>query len=294
MKLGIGTVQFGMGYGISGVPVQTPAEEVERILAFGVERKISLLDTASSYGESEEVLGKSLPQGHPFKIVTKTPIYRKKEIDEADARHLESTFLRSLERLRQKKVYALLIHDGNDLLLPGGIHLIEAMRQLREKGLVQKIGVSVYDGEQIDRLLKIFTPDIIQLPINPFDQRLMQTAHLARLKSLKIEIHARSIFLQGLLLMNPGKELPPYFHRVRDQLEDYHQFLKNRSLTPLQASLRFVNNIGEIDFMICGVRTEKELQEIYSALDGEIRPEDFSKFSLKDESILNPSLWRLG
>ena len=104
-------------------------------------------------------------------------------------------------------VYGLLAHHADDLLVPGGRRVFEEMQRLLEEGLVRKIGVSVYSGQQIDSILELYTPDIVQLPLNLFDQRLLESGHLEKLKRRGVEIHARSVFLQGLLLIEPDQVL---------------------------------------------------------------------------------------
>jgi len=291
MKLGLGTVQFGMDYGISNPGGKTAPDEVARILKVAVRNRIRILDTAALYGDSEEVLGAALPANHSFSVVTKTPVYTGADIKEDSARRLEQTFLRSLKNLGLPAVYGLLAHHTDDVLAPGGHLLIEKMHELKERGLVQKIGVSVYRAEQINRVLDNYPIDIIQLPLNVFDQRLLQSGHLAKLNKAGIEIHARSVFLQGLLLMEPAS-LPPYFDPIRKQLILYRNSIERHGLTPIQAALGFVTGLAQIDTVICGVTDHHQLQDLCDNM----RPCDatlFSPFAVANEDIINPSHWRL-
>ena len=178
MKIGLGTVQFGLDYGVSNPQGITPATEVKDILALAWKSGITILDTAVSYGMSEEVIGQSIPEGMSFKIVTKTPLFKKERIERADAKRLEETFLQSLRRVRQPALYGLLVHHANDLLVPGGSYLWQAMEDLKEAGLVEEIGVSIYSPREIEELLEKYHPDLIQLPVNVFDQRMIQGGHL--------------------------------------------------------------------------------------------------------------------
>lgn len=283
-KIGIGTAQFGMEYGISNSLPRISPQEIKRILSFAEERGMTYLDTSPSYGESEEVLGKTLPSHHSFKISTKTPV--------SSAESIEESLHLSLKHFMQRSVYALLVHRPEHLLLPDGPNRVETLKVLKKKGLVQKIGVSVYDREMIERILAIFTPDMIQLPLNLFDQRLLQDGTLKKLKAMGIEIQARSIFLQGLLLMEP-KKVPPYFGRFQNEIQSYHYFLQERNLTSLQACIHFIMSVTEIDSFICGICSLEQLQEITAAAESVSISENFAKFALKDEAILNPSLWQL-
>lgn len=291
MKLGLGTVQFGVDYGISNPTGKTPAEEVTKILEVARHNDISVIDTASLYGNSEEALGNALPTGHQFKLVTKTIRFDNERITLAHASLLEESFKRSLHNLRCTSIYGLLIHNADDLLSENGHILIETMLDLKKRRLVDKIGVSIYTPEHIDKILNLFELDLIQVPINVLDQRLILNGHLKKLKQAGIEIHARSIFLQGLLLMDP-ESLPMHFNKIRPHLIKYNGMLKKYNMSPIDAALGFVIGLDEIDQAICGVNNHLQLEEICSGL----RPmpaEIFKEFALTLEDILNPTQWRL-
>lgn len=292
MKLGLGTVQFGADYGISNKDGKTPTAEVAAILDAATELGVRIIDTACLYGDSEDVLGRSMPPDSRFDIVTKTPQFAKQSLDEADAQQVEDTFRSSLLRLNRPSVYGLLIHRADDLFVSGGDLLMDRLLTLKQSGLVSKIGVSVYSAHQIDEVLARFPIDLIQLPVNALDQRLLQSGHLQKLKRAGVEIHARSIFLQGLLLMGL-QDVPDYFSSVRERLESYHRFIEAQGLTPIQAALGFVANIPEIDQVICGVNNRQQLREICAAVQVKVRCEDYADFAVMDEAIVNPALWRI-
>lgn len=293
MKIGLGAVQFGVDYGISNKDGKTSTTEVMAILDAARELGVRVIDTASLYGDSEEVLGRSMSPDSRFDIVTKTPQFAKQSLGETEAQHLEDIFRSSLLKLRRPSVYGLLIHRVDDLFVPGGTLLMDRLLKLKQSGLVGKIGVSVYSERQIDEVLGRFPIDLIQLPINVLDQRLLQSCHLQKLKRAGVEIHARSVFLQGLLLMEL-QSVPDYFNDIRERLESYHRFIEARELTPIQAALGFVANVPEIDHVICGVNNHQQLQEICAAAQVKVRCEDYAAFAIMDEAIVNPALWRLG
>lgn len=293
MKLGLGTVQFGLDYGVSNTQGRTPRDEVARILELAQSDGITVLDTAALYGSSEEVLGESLPADHVFKIVTKTIQFRREKITREDALHLSSVFNDSLHKLRQDKVYGLLAHHADDLLAEGGEHLMEVMLDLKSRGLVEKIGVSMYNSEQIDRILDRYTIDLVQVPINVFDQRLLVGGKLKQLKTSGIEIHARSLFLQGLLLM-PIEHIAEYFAPLKQQITAYHAYLQSHGLSLLQGALAFAASCKEIDEGILGVCSTQELRGTLDAWQGLPRQVlDFSGFACSDERMINPALWKL-
>lgn len=294
MKIGLGTVQFGLDYGVSNPKGITPATEVKDILTLAWKSGITILDTAVSYGVSEEVIGQSIPEGSSFRIVTKTPLFKKDRIDKADAVRLKETFLKSLKKVNQPAVYGLLVHHANDLLVPGGHYIWQAMEDLKGTGLVKKIGISVYSPHEIEELTEKYHPDLIQLPVNVFDQRMIQGGCLRHLKDLGIEIHSRSVFLQGLLLM-PPEELPAHFNSVRHIMINYSETLEKHGISPLKAALAFVYKQQEIDNIIVGVNDRDQLRKILNAISdlNDLDHIDFSDYAIIDESIINPSLWSL-
>ena len=239
IKIGVGTVQFGLDYGISNASGRTPVAEARRILDLADRKGIRVLDTAALYGQSEEVLGQNLPEGHTFAIVTKTPKFDPSRGAHEEAERLEAVFRQSLRRLRQPCIDGLLIHRATDLLTNGGKQLFDSMVSLRERGLVRKIGASVYSAVEIEELLSRYRLDLMQVPVSILDQRLIQGGHLSSLKKAGVEVHARSVFLQGLLLMQPDS-LPAHFAGVRGLLRGYFAAIARQGLTPLQAALGFV------------------------------------------------------
>lgn len=295
MKLGLGTVQFGMDYGISNPNGKTPSGEINAILRVAQENGISVIDTAHAYGDSELVLGEVLANQNSFRIITKTPVYKKKKIDSRDAEDMKVSFYNSLKKLRQSKLAGLLIHNADDLLTDGGDILFYAMQELKEDKLVDKIGASVYSGEQIDYLLERYDFDLIQVPVNVLDQRLIYSGHLVKLKRQGIEIHARSVFLQGLLIMSSAT-LSSFFNPIKPLLCRYWEFLRSQTLTPIEGAIGFIKQIPEIDCIIIGMNNVEQLKNNLKSF---TRPyhdslfKDLKAFSLNDPKYLNPSLWRL-
>ena len=291
MKIGLGTVQFGMDYGISNRAGQTSADEVSKILDVARKFNVSVIDTAALYGSSEDILGRLLSDDHGFKIVTKTIRIDSNQITDTDTERLEQAFHESLIKLKCNAVYGLLFHNADDLLTDGGERLMKCLINKKRDGAVKKIGVSVYTAEQIDRILHFFDIDLIQLPINIFDQRLLAGGQLNTLKSRGIEIHARSAFLQGLLLMSP-QSVPEYFTPVRKHINKFHEFIQQNQISPVRAALGFLAGQDEIDVIVCGVNDHSQFIEICRSSTA-LPDIDFSSFALDDDTILNPAKWRI-
>lgn len=291
MKLVLGTAQFGMNYGLSNFNGQTSSDEVLKILKYANDQKLNLLDTSPSYGNSEIVIGK-LIENLNYKCVIKTPHFKENKIDKRHVEILKKSFIKSLSDLHQSLAYGLLIHSCDDLLKPGGNKLFEEMCRLKHLGLVNKIGVSVYNLEQIKSVLELFDIDIIQLPFNFFDQQLLLNGWLDRIKSKGIEIHSRSVFLQGLLLMNK-ESVPNFFSPISKSLELFENLSKELSISKLELALGYVMTISQIDKIIVGVNNINHLEEICSVNLIHLDPALMNQYTLKSSNYTNPSKWKL-
>jgi aryl-alcohol dehydrogenase-like predicted oxidoreductase len=291
MKLALGTVQFGIEYGITNQSGKTSLAEVARILEYA-KGKINVLDTAPSYGVSERSLGENNLQ--EFNVITKTPYIENNCIEQRDLEKIEKYFFQSLEYLNTESVYGLLIHNSGDMLKKGAEYLYKKIWDFKKQGYIEKIGISVYNQMEIDLLCNEYSFDIIQIPINVLDQRLVKSGTLKRLKEKNIEIHARSIFLQGVLL-NEISTLNSKFNEVIPLLSEYFSDLKKNNLTKIEGALSYINTINEIDRTIVGVNDLKQLDQIYNTY-VKIRNEkrfclDYAKYSCDKEKIIDPRKW---
>ena len=288
-KLGLGTVQWGLSYGIANESGAVTSETVKSILLESQQIGIKVLDTAAQYGDAEKVLGMNALE--EFDVVTKTPKFAVSKITETEINQLKQTFQDSLVKLSCKKAYGLLVHHVEDILVPGGKKIISMMKKLKTKEQVEKIGVSVYDSKQVDAVMEIFKPDLIQLPLSVLDQRMLSSGHLEMLKKEGVEIHVRSVFLQGLLLM-PLDKIPTYFKPIKPLLVRWHEATKEQGLTSTQAALSFVKSNPYIDKVIVGVDSLAQ----FSACVDDFSIEtifDAQGLACNDPSFLNPSLWEL-
>lgn len=278
-KLALGTVQFGIDYGISNRKGKVPIDEVRRILDSAKEQGIDTIDTASLYGTSEEVLGQF--NLDDFNVVTKTPKIDKTLDRQQNFENFKQAFYSSQKKLGYIQLHGLLFHEADDLLSEGGLALWDLIEDFKQKEFVRKIGVSVYTPKQLEEVIKLVDIDIVQLPLNILDQRFLPM--LPDLKEKNIEIHSRSTFLQGLLLMD-AKTLNHYFDPIVPVLEKLPE-------DKLAAALSFVKSVDEIDKTVIGVTSSKELYEVCSQYNKNIGKIDFSQFAVRDEKFTNPSKW---
>jgi len=285
-KLALGTVQFGIDYGInSGVKVES--NEVINIINCARNNDIRLLDTAQLYGSSEQVLGDVNTQD--FDIVSKTRGFAEEVITEKVASLVISDLYQSLKLLKQKSLYGLLVHHGEDLLKPGGEMIVNQLQSLKQQGLVNKIGISAYTDSQIKKIVDRFDIDIIQFPMNILDRRLIDKGLLNKIYSKGIEIHTRSVFLQGLLLMD-YKKRPKQFDRWNSLWKFWDEWLADNKLSALEAAIRYMISIPEISRVLVGVDNKDQLQNIINAVDGNLPPIP-EELSMNDPDLLNPSNW---
>jgi aryl-alcohol dehydrogenase-like predicted oxidoreductase len=285
-RLGLGTVQFGLPYGISNTNGQTALDESHRILQVASENGINILDTAVSYGQSESTIG-SFHSGN-FKVVTKIPFLNLEspQIGKQVTRHFNSSRL----QLNSDSVYGLLLHRPDQLLEPRGKEIWHELEILKNTGVVEKIGISISSFFDLDTILNQYAIDLVQAPFNPFDQRLISGGWLKRLKSQGVEIHSRSAFLQGLLLMEQH-EIPMKFHRWASNFDHWHTSLRDLGISPLEACLQFPFSIPEIDCVLVGVNSVVHLGEILGISQKEFVDDYWSSFECNDDLLISPSLW---
>jgi aryl-alcohol dehydrogenase-like predicted oxidoreductase len=280
-KLGLGTVQFGQAYGVSNTQGQVPEAEVRTILAHAAQAGVGVLDTAAGYGEAENVLGALAAETKPFRIVTKT-ISIRNGIDAVVARARQSA-----QTLKRMPVDLLMVHAAGELAGSDGEKLWNALLALRDEGLFNGIGISAYVADDPAALAARFRPAAMQVPFSVLDQRLLANGALTRLQELGVEVHARSLFLQGLLFV-PSEKLPPKLTHIGPKLDTVRAMLGAR---PLDAALAFVLQRPEIDVAVVGVTRAAELDEIVAAAAKPAPAVDWKTCALDDEVVLTPSLW---
>jgi aryl-alcohol dehydrogenase-like predicted oxidoreductase len=285
MRLALGTAQFGMEYGIANYSGRVNDANAKALLKLALASAVDVLDTAIAYGESETCLGNAGVGG--FRVITKLPALPancqnilKWVHEQVDA---------SLDRLKIDHLYGLLLHHSDDLLSVNSPELYKALQSVQDRGHVHKIGVSIYSPAHLNELTELYRLDLVQAPLNIFDQRLVSTGWLRRLKDLDVEVHTRSAFLQGLLLMGE-QSIPPYFSKWNTIFTKWHHYLERKNISPIEACLGFPLSFKEIDLVVVGVDDKSQLLEILSFMDRS-SSFDFSEFASNDEQLINPSLW---
>ncbi|HMO61130.1 MAG TPA: aldo/keto reductase [Ferruginibacter sp.] len=271
-KLGLGTVQFGLKYGISNTSGQTTAPEVSRILQYAATQGITVIDTASAYGNAEAVLGEN--DLSSFSVVSKF-------ITPDSVNTIEAQFYHTLQQLQVKSLYGYLAHRPAEILKEPSQW--KKIKDLQQKGLLQKIGFSLNTTDELDALLqKQFIPELIQVPYNYLDNRFEN--QMLTLKEKGCEIHTRSAFLQGLFFKEV-QTLPAFFDVVRPVLKNVQAQTQNLS----GALLQFVCSKPFIDKVIIGVETQQQLMDNIAGLNNTVELEP-STIKIP-EAVLMPSNW---
>ena len=211
------------------------------------------------------------------------------QIDNYD-KWVNQSLLDILKKTKMKKLYGLLIHDSNDLLKTNGLAIYNALKKQKEMGLVDKIGVSVYDPKDLKSLIENYFFDIVQLPLNIFDKRFVENNLLQNLNDLGIEVHVRSIFLQGLLLMDEDR-LPIQFFKWKPEFKKWYEWLSKNNITPVDACFQFVKSCNYVNKVLVGIQNERQLLEIINAYKkSEIKV--FPDFGIQDKKLIDPREWK--
>ncbi len=282
-KLALGTVQFGLDYGINNKSGQTSKAEIEKILDLAFSSGIDCLDTAQAYGDSETILGEVLNDGKKFNIISK--------LDSKNIFNVCSSFEISLKNLRVSQLYGFLYHDFNSY--KNNVDSIKYLLDYKSEGKINKIGFSLYYPDQLEFLFNENIPvDLIQVPYNIFDRRFESFFQEAQKRD--IEIHIRSVFLQGCFFLNPD-HLPSFLSKIKNKIEKLRKLSEQNKISLNSLCLNFVNINEYIDKIIIGVDTQDNLRDNIEALN---EVEEFTllkneMFDLQenDEKILLPFNW---
>jgi aryl-alcohol dehydrogenase-like predicted oxidoreductase len=287
LKFALGTAQFGLNYGIANQQGQVSRLEVKAILDLARARGMDTLDTAIAYGQSEQRLGEIGIEN--WQVISKLPAVPD---DCRDISHwVADGVAASLRRLNVKSLYGLLLHRPQQLLEKDGDRLDSALQQLKRDRMVQKIGVSIYAPSELDALCSRYHFDVVQAPFNIIDRRLFDTGWLSQLADQGTELHVRSVFLQGLLLVKPT-DRPQKFTRWSVLWAKWDAWLKEVGLTPLEACIGFVLSFKDIAKVIIGVDSLSQLREILMAA-GSPMMHYPAELKSSDQDLLNPARWNL-
>lgn len=297
-ELCLGTVQFGMKYGINNTTGQPEKEDVFDMLDMALENGIEIIDTARAYGTAEMLIGEYIDfrkNAGCFRIISKL----RPNIIEENERDVRSTVYREVEetlrRLHVEQLEGYLLHTPQYIY---NSEVVAALRKLKEENLVKHIGVSVYDLKEGYAAINTDGMDYIQLPYSILDQRGTQEKFLEKAKTAGMTVFTRSAFLQGLFMMDIER-IPPHLHHAVPYLRKFDELLEKYSVDKLVALERFVLNEPCIDYLVFGVDTKEQLLQNISIFNTQDIPSELMEeikriFVNIDKSIIFPSLWANG
>lgn len=283
MKLVLGSVQFGKNYGlVNGKKI--PQIDIKKISNLVVRSKIDFIDTSINYGDSEKIIGNSVL--NQLNIITKIKLPKKSiNIDNWVKKKINS----SLTNLKISNVYGVLIHDYKDLLGQRGKKYLKILYSLKKKKIINKIGISIYSPNDLQKIWVFWRPDIVQVPFNILDQRILYSGWLNILKKNKVLIFSRSCFLQGLLLSN--YKFYRRFNKFYKILDKFSNWCKTNRISKLEACISFVKKIKEIDYLIVGFNNYYQFKEILKCFNKKNFLEVPNIFSINDEKLIDPRKW---
>jgi aryl-alcohol dehydrogenase-like predicted oxidoreductase len=285
-RLALGSAQFGSIYGVTnseGVPSDF---ELAQLLEVARENGIDVVDTAPVYGNCEERLGRI--GLHGMKIVTKISGLASVPVDQI-SRWMVEQVGRSLDRLRLSSLYSVLLHETDVLQDPQREQIVEGLQEILTQGLSSKVGLSVYYPEELMRQSELLKGALVQVPANLFDRRFLGVAVQPPAVPAELEVHARSAFLQGLLLQAPC-DLPPRFRSWLPLFTSFSKWCELHNTDRMTACLAIFALHPRITRVVVGVAKASQLREVVSAFARSLNTPVFPE-STGDEDLLIPMKW---
>jgi len=284
-KIILGSANFDQVYGIKKNFMKK--SELKKLFKLALKNKIRTIDTSPLYNKSEKIIG--LLNNNKFKIISKIPKTPRNIKKKNIKKWLKQNVMISLKNLKIKKFECLLLHNANSLLSKNGDEIYRSINNMKTSAITNKIGISIYDFNTLGKILEKFKFDLIQAPLNILDQRLIKTGWLRKLKKRKMKVHARSIFLQGILLLRHNR-LPNKLKKLKENWLKWENWLKKNKHNPLQVCLSFVLNQRQLDGIVVGYNNTNQLKQI---LELKQMKNNFSlpNLNINNKKLIDPREW---
>jgi len=245
---------------------------------------LGFLDAGQAQPAAEQMLGAQMPRPAPFNLMLRSVRGdRGPDLVEAEVRA-------SLARLGLSRARAVVVQSASDLFAPAGAALWARLKQLRDEGLFDQVGVSAYASDDPVGLTRRFKPDLVQAPASLLDQRLLLDGSLMAVRDMGVEVHLRSIFLNGLLFLPPDR-VPAQLKGAAGRLSRARRMIAEGRSDPLQAALGFALSRPEADAVIVGASTAAELSAIIAAAASPPPDLDWDEMAIDDPVALDPRRW---
>ena len=290
-KLILGTVQFGLNYGINNRVGKVDDDKMAEILDFAFEAGVKILDTAEVYGDSQKRIGNYHRKSrHTFQVVTK--FHSAEKVDASF--DIDAHVKKDIKVLSIDKLYGYMFHSFVDYEKHFSIFR-EGLLSLKIQGLIEKIGVSVYTNEELEKVMACEDIDLVQLPYNLFDNEKLRGKTLENAKQKNIEIHTRSAFLQGLFFKEV-ESITGNLKNLKNDLSQLHSVLEREKIDMATCALNYPISKKHIDKVLIGVDTKEQLQQNIQALKSRDLSsvfETIDNIEIENKELLNPSLWKI-
>jgi aryl-alcohol dehydrogenase-like predicted oxidoreductase len=283
MKLVLGSAQFGMDYGLFNNK-KIKQKEFKKIEKLVLKSNIKFVDTAISYGDSENIIGNSKLK--KLKIITKIKLPKKNNFSIKE--WVSAKIFESIKKLNIKKIYGVLVHDCKDLQGIKGRKYLHVLQELKKRKIINKIGISIYEPKELKKIWKYWKPDIVQVPFNILDNRILNSGWIDILKKYGVKIYVRSVFLQGALINDSN--FFKFQENYKNLLDKFKYWCGINSITRIQACLHFIKQYKKIDYLVVGFNNYKHLKEIIDVFKEKqiIIP---NKFSTNYINLIDPRRW---
>ncbi len=280
-KIVVGTANFSQKYGLNNSSLKKI--EIRKIINFCKKKNLRFIDTAFDY-KLKKINFKN------FKVITKIKLPEKKVINFIE--NLENKSRKELKKFNLRSFYSILIHNFKDLNTTHGNRYLDTLKDLKKKGIVKKLGVSIYNEDELVQTLKFFKPEIIQFPINIFNQNILSNKMIKYLKKNKILLQARSIFLQGFLLLKNHNNLS---FTLRKQLIKNHKkfidYCYKKKISQLEFCIYFIKSQKYIDLVTVGVEDQIQIKDFINLTKKKNKIE-YKKFNITDKNLVDPRKWK--
>ena len=289
----LGTAQFGLNYGITNKSGKLLKETIVNIISLAQKENINILDTASAYGDAEKIIGEVIGQRNNFRILSKFPSQKDKvSFEKKDISLWDEEFLKSLNNLNTQNLDTYFLHDTRDLLKQGNIFLKDWLRSLKNRNLINRLGVSIYSKKELEHMPYEFL-EVVQLPLSIYNQKILLDGTLSDLKNRGSSIFLRSVFLQGLLVSRVSS-WPKWIKTKEKKHHSYFcKFADRNGYKLTELCLDFVKKMDQVEAIILGFTNHNELKEVcnFWVNDEKLIVCDYEKWSLLNESFIDPRNW---
>ena len=282
-RIVLGGAQLGLPYGILNGGETLSREEVARILDTAVGHGIDSIDTAIAYGQSESVIGETAQ--NRFNIISKIPPLPPEVSNVSEWVHMQVKA--SLSRLKCTSLDALLLHRSQDLTDPHGAELYGAISSLKIEKIIHRFGVSIYTPDELNSIIGTCDIDVVQAPLNVFDRRILGV--IDQLSALNIEVHVRSVFLQGVLIAKP-EDRPQRFNQWSEHFAVFDEWVNSSGMSAMSCCLGFALQQPGIAKLVTGTTSAKSLTEIMTSIPN-TPIEVPAQLQSSVETLIDPRFW---